>query len=115
NRSTSLLRTQTSMLHPLAHPWQIDSVADISHTLALNLKSLLVNAPTGQISVTFIEYGLSSSSPGYVTIVTLSPRLTNVSSESFAISSQKRMQREQEIHLSPSNITLGPSGTRLSL
>src|SRR5437868_13563253 len=91
------------------------SVWDISQTRALNLNSREVSAPTGQISITSIEYGLSSFSPGNVSIVTSSPLLTKVSCGDLAISSQNLMQREQLIHLSASNITLGPSSTRLSL
>src|SRR5690606_19348590 len=98
-----LFRTPMVELHPLEHPGHTLSVKDISHTLASNLKSFDVNAPTGQISITFIEYGLSSSSPGKVSIVTFSPRFTNVSCGECATSSQNLIHLEQLMHLSWSN------------
>src|SRR3990172_1918984 len=112
-RIISLSRTQIFMLHPREHPVHILSVCDISQTLALNRKSRDVNAPTGHSSITFIAYGLSSFLPGNVSMVTFSPRLTNVSCGSLATSSQNLMQREQLMQRSWSNITFGPSSTRL--
>src|SRR5512134_3401587 len=53
-RRISLFLTHEYMLQPRAHPGQIVSVDDISHTLALNRKSRLVSAPTGQMSMVFI-------------------------------------------------------------
>src|ERR1700730_17035880 len=105
----SLFLIHVFMLQPLAQPGQILSVCDISHTLALKRNSREVSAPTGQISITSIEYGLSSFSPGNVSIVTFSHLLTKVSCGDLATSSQNLIQREQLIHLSASNITFGPS------
>src|SRR5688572_31483796 len=111
----SLSRTPTRILHPREHDGQTVSVNDISQLRALKRKSRLVSAPTGQMSMTFIEYGLSNCVPGKGEIVTWSPRSTNVSTGCSAISSPKRIQREHEMQRSPSKSTFGPKGTRLSL
>jgi hypothetical protein len=66
SRRTSLFRTQTWVLQPLDQPTQMLSVDDISHTRDAKRKSVLVSAPTGHSSMTFIEYSLSSWVPGNV-------------------------------------------------
>src|SRR5512145_1725811 len=101
----------TFILNPREQPIHTLSVLAISHARALNRNSLLVSAPTGQTSMTFIEYALSRLLPGKVSIVTRSPRFTNVSCGSPTTSEQNRMHREQEIQRSPSNMTCGPSST----
>src|ERR1700754_1460370 len=96
-RRISLERTPTVELQPLAQPGQMESLKLISHTRARKRKSLLVNAPTGHISMTFMEYGLSNSVPGNVSIVTWSPRCTKDRTGWSATSSAKRIQREQDM------------------
>ena len=53
-----------SMLHPWLQPLHTVGALERYHTLALKRKSLSVRAPTGQMSTTLAEYGLSSTSPG---------------------------------------------------
>src|SRR6266851_266014 len=57
-------------VHPVEHPPQTESVACKNHTRHLNLKSREVSAPTGQMSTTFPEYGLSSGLSSNVPIAT---------------------------------------------
>jgi hypothetical protein len=88
------------MLQPFAHAPHTEFVLSRYQTRALNRKSLLVSAPTGQMSITFIEYGLSSVFPGASSMREWSPRSKMPSSLVFVISSQKRVQRAQRMQRS---------------
>jgi hypothetical protein len=97
-----------STLQPLAHPGQIDRVPRRNQTRHLNRKSLLVSAPTGQMSARLPVYWLSSGLPGKIEISEWSPRRKNSSSEVPVTSCRNRMQREQRMHRSASRTICPP-------
>ena len=59
----------TEMLQPVLQPGQIDGVFFRYQTRTLKRKSRSVSAPTGQMSTTLTESGLSSVFPGNSAIV----------------------------------------------
>src|SRR5882672_11311847 len=99
------------MLQPRAHWLQTLSTSSVNQTRILKRKSRVVSAPTGQMSATFIEYGLSSSLPGNVSSSDSSPRLNTPSSPVFGTSRQKRTQRRHRMQRSWSNTIVGPRST----
>ena len=104
-----------SMLQPRAHPAQMDLARSRYHTRTWKRKSRSVRAPTGQMSITLPEYGLSRARPGNIPISEWSPRWKMPSSPVPVISSQYRTQREQRMQRSASRITWGPTGTAFGL
>ncbi len=100
------------MLQPTSQPVQIDGFLSRYQTRSANRNRVEVSAPTGQMSTTQVESGLSSGLPGKVPISAWEPRSKKPSSLVLAISSVKRTHRVHWMHRFMFSITVGPSGMR---
>ncbi len=81
----------------------------------LKRKSLLVSAPTGQMSTTFPEYGLSSVFPGARSMSQWSPRSKMPSSLVFGNLVEEARAARQRMQRSWSSMTCGPRSIALRL
>ena len=95
-------RASMVKLQPTEQCVQTLGVLRTSHTRARKRKSALVNAPTGQMSVVLPENFESKPGSDFEMISHERPRLSKPSTESPAMSSWKRTQREQRIQRSRS-------------
>src|SRR5215216_198114 len=86
-------RTFKVVLQPTGHWVQIEACESSSHGRASKRKSLVVNAPTGQISVVLPEKTESNPGSENETIFIPRPRSSKPRTESPTISSWKRIQR----------------------
>ena len=82
-------------MQPRAQPVQIERADDMNQTRPRNRKSVLVSAPTGQMSTTLPEYFESSGWPGKVVMNDSLPRWATPSCGCLATS---RMNRTQRVH-----------------
>ncbi len=100
------------MLQPTSQPVQMDGFLSRYQTRSAKRNRVEVSAPTGQMSTTQVESGLSRGLPGKVPISACAPRSKNPSSLVFEISSVKRMHRVHWMHRFMFSITVGPRGIR---
>jgi len=96
------------MLHPVEQPGQTDRALFRNQTRHLKRKSLLVSAPTGQMSARLPVYRFCSGLPGKIEISEWSPRLKKASSPVRVTSWRKRTQREQRMQRSASSTICPP-------
>ena len=100
------------MSQPTSQPVQSDGFLSRYQTRSAKRNWVEVRAPTGQMSTTLAEIGLSSGLPGKVPISARAPRSKKPSSPVFEISSVKRTQRVHWMQRFMLSSTCGPSGMR---
>src|SRR5688572_89060 len=98
----------TVALQPREHEPHTVFVCLANQTRAANRKFLSMRAPTGQMSTTFSDRGLSIGTPGKTSTTEWSPRLTTQSSPVPDTSSVNRTHRVQTMHRLPQILMLGP-------
>src|SRR5678815_4369600 len=96
------------MLQPASQPEQIDGFLSRFQTRSVKRNRVDVRAPTGQMSTTQVESGLSSGRPSTVPISVCAPRLKKPISPVFEISSVNRTHRVHWMHRFMLSITVGP-------